>query len=120
MKKNKEKLSAIRRKIDKTDIEIIKLINKRASLAKQTAQFKRSQYMTRSERKRFIKKISTNNHGPLKEADLENIYSEILSTCREIQSPKTISYLGPVGSHTQEAADKKFGLNSRKNSLKNN
>ena len=114
MKKNKEKLSAIRRKIDKTDIEIIKLINQRASLAKQTAQFKAQSVYDPKREKEVIKKISTNNHGPLKEGDLENIYSEILSICREIQSPKTISYLGPIGSHTQEAADKKFGLNSRK------
>ena len=114
MKKNKEELRAIRRKIDETDIKIIKLLNQRASLAKQTAQFKAQTVYDPKREKEVIKKISINNHGPLKEPDLENIYSEILSTCREIQSPKTISYLGPIGSHTQEAADKKFGLNSRK------
>ena len=73
MKKNKEKLSAIRRKIDETDIKIIKLLNKRASLAKQTAQFKAVTVYDPKREKEVIKKISTNNHGPLKEADLENI-----------------------------------------------
>ena len=73
MKKNKEKLGAIRRKIDKTDIEIIKLINQRASLAKQTAQFKAQSVYDPKREKEVIKKISTNNCGPLKEADLENI-----------------------------------------------
>ena len=63
MKKNKEKLSAIRRKIDETDIKIIKLLNKRASLAKQTAQFKAVTVYDPKREKEVIKKISTNKNG---------------------------------------------------------
>ena len=61
MKKNKEELRAIRRKIDETDIKIIKLLNQRASLAKQTAQFKAQSVYDPKREKEVIKKISTNN-----------------------------------------------------------
>ncbi|NSW73364.1 prephenate dehydratase [bacterium] len=114
MKKNKEKLNTIRRKIDETDAQITRLLNKRASLAKQTSQFKAETVYDPEREKEVIKKISKNNSGPLNKIDLENIYSEILSVCRGIQKPKTISYLGPIGSHTQGAANKKFGIQSEK------
>ena len=114
MKKNKEKLKIIRKKIDATDVLITKLLNKRASLAKQTSQFKSQTVYDPEREKEVIKKISKNNTGPLNRTDIENIYSEILSICRGIQKPKTISYLGPEGSHTQGAADKKFGIHTEK------
>ena len=74
MKKNKEELRAIRRKIDETDIKIIKLLNQRASLAKRTAQFKAQTVYDPKREKEVIKKISINNHGPLKEPDLSLIH----------------------------------------------
>ena len=114
MKKNKEELKIIRKKIDATDARITKLLNKRATLAKQTAQFKFQTVYDPEREKEVIKKISKNNTGPLNKTDIENIYLEILSICRGIQKSKTISYLGPMGSHTQGAADKKFGIQSEK------
>ena len=66
MKKNKEELRAIRRKIDETDIKIIKLLNQRASLAKQTAQFKAQTVYDPKREKEVIKKYQSTTMAHLK------------------------------------------------------
>ena len=110
----RKKLDNIRKKIDTTDRQILSLLNKRASLAQQTSQYKRTSFYDPKREKEVLNKIFKKNNGPLSEKDIQNIYLEILSSCREIQAPTNISYLGPPGSHIHEAAQKKFGERSNK------
>ena len=110
----RKKLDNIRKKIDTTDRQILSLLNNRASLAQQTSQYKRTSFYDPKREKEVLNKIFKKNNGPLSEKDIQNIYLEILSSCREIQAPTNISYLGPPGSHTHEAAQKKFGERSNK------
>jgi chorismate mutase/prephenate dehydratase len=45
------------------------------------------------------------NEGPLTEAHVRAIYSEILSSSRHLQRPLRIAYFGPQGTYTHRAAE---------------
>ncbi|MFH1767980.1 MAG: prephenate dehydratase [Candidatus Omnitrophota bacterium] len=105
-------LSKIRRKIDSVDSEIIKMLNERAKLASQVANFKTKNKLDiySAEREALIlgrlKKIS---HGPLQDSDIEIIFREILSVCRALRVILNVVYLGPEGTFTHLAAIRRFG-----------
>lgn len=107
--KKKENLNTIRRQIDETDIKILSLLNKRAVLARKTTVLKKDIVFDPKREKEILSKLKSINKGPIKEKNIEKIYLEILNTCREIQNPTKIAYLGPIGSNTQEAVLARFG-----------
>jgi len=112
MKKN---LNLIRKDIDKTDREIARLINKRASLALEVGKVKnktgKAVYVPSRE-----KEVMKNVLGELKKLkpvlstqSVENIYTEIISASRDLETPTKIAFLGPWATFTHQAAMKKFG-----------
>lgn len=109
MSSKNDKLIIIRNRIDKVDDELTTLLNKRATLAKQTTKLKPNTILDPTREGKILKKIKSKNNGPITNTGLEQIYREILSVCREIQMPVQVSYLGPEGSNTNEATIKTFG-----------
>jgi len=107
--KKKNDLNKIRKQIDETDIKILSLLNKRASLARKTTALKKDIVFDPKREKQVLSKLAKTNKGPIKKRNIEEIYLEILNTCREIQNPTKIAYLGPAGSNTQEAVLTRFG-----------
>jgi len=107
--REKDKLTTIRNEIDEVDKDLIELLNKRATLAKKTTALKQNMVFDPTREKKILKKIKLKNIGPMANKGLEQIYREILSVCREIQTPVQVSYLGPEGSNTNEATTKIFG-----------
>ena len=57
----------------------------------------------------ILKRVVASNTGPISDNGLQQIYKEVLSACREVQDPMLVTYLGPQGSNTNEAAIKVFG-----------
>lgn len=98
----------LRRRIDRIDDQILKLLNRRAKYAKQTTRFKKSVYDPARERA-VLKRLTSANTGPLPNRSLIAVYREILSTCRKMQQPITVAYLGPEGSFSHAAAIRHFG-----------
>jgi len=107
------KLQQVRRSIDTLDREIAKLINKRASLALDVAKIKSktrndSSIYVPSREKEVIKNV-TSAGGILDEEAVRNIYTEIISACRNLECPIKIAFLGPWATFTHQAAIRNFG-----------
>ncbi|MCV6637035.1 prephenate dehydratase [Candidatus Albibeggiatoa sp. nov. NOAA] len=108
-------LSAIRQQIDKTDIEIQELLNKRAQLAKQVAQAKYAEeenptfYRPERENQVLQNVITRNKDGLLEDSTLTLLFREIMSACLALQKKLRVGCLGPEGTYSQAATFKQFG-----------
>lgn len=109
---DKSKLDAIRKRIDELDDKLIKLINKRAALAKEVGAFKKDNnepYYRPEREAQILRRVVGNNEGPLSDDELARLFREIISACLALEQPLRIAYLGPEGTFTQTAALKHFG-----------
>ncbi|MCA6084876.1 prephenate dehydratase [Candidatus Endomicrobiellum agilis] len=109
------KIQCARQSIDKVDREIVKLINKRAELALEVAREKSKNggkgggdIYVPSREKEVLKNVIASKKV-LGEEALRNIYTEIISACRNLESPTKIAFLGPWATFTHQAAIKNFG-----------
>jgi chorismate mutase/prephenate dehydratase len=106
------KLSEIRKSIDKIDGDIAKLVSKRAKLALEVGKNKDksggSIYVP-SREKAVLRNVFAAGKGALDEEALANIYTEIISACRNLEAPEKIAFLGPWATFTHQAAMKRFG-----------
>ncbi|MBD3264907.1 MAG: prephenate dehydratase [Candidatus Omnitrophica bacterium] len=108
-------LKKLREDIDKIDNQILNLLNRRVNKVLKVSKLKQkksiSSYAPEREAK-ILRRLRALNKGPLSKKDLENIFREILSSCRSQRSLLKIAYLGPQGTFTHLAALKKFGRKS--------
>jgi chorismate mutase/prephenate dehydratase len=106
-------LQELRQQIDEIDNEMLQLLNKRMEVVKKVGEFKRitNTIIYRPEReKAIIDRLSALNQGKLlNRSAIEAIYLEIFAVSRNIELPERISYLGPEGSFTHQAAESRFG-----------
>jgi chorismate mutase/prephenate dehydratase len=101
-----------RKAIDELDQRIVELISERARHAGEIGRTKAAQaaeaFAPAREQEVFAR-LAALNPGPLPDAALRAIYREIISACRALEQPLTISYWGPAGSNTHVAALHRFG-----------
>lgn len=105
-------LAKLRKNIDKVDDQLLKLLNERVKLVNNVASLKAKNKLEifSPEREALIlRRLKELNKGPLKNADAEIIFEEILSVCRALKVILDIAYLGTEGTFTHLAAVKKFG-----------
>ena len=107
-------LRVVRQQIDKIDLQIQNLLNKRAQCAQKVADIKinNSEHndLYRPEREAMVlKNIIARNNGPLSNKEVARLFREIMSACLATELPLGVAYLGPEGSFTQVAAAKQFG-----------
>lgn len=110
-----DELKAVRERIDALDEQIQALITERARCALEVARVKGASASPeanfyRPEREaEVLRNVVARNQGPLPNEDLVRLFREIMSSCRALQRPMRIAYLGPEGTYTQAAALKHFG-----------
>ncbi len=105
-----EQLKQLRDQIDAIDDELLKLMNQRAELAQQIGAIKKSGIVYRPEREaQILTRLIEQNAGPLSNAHVMHLFTEIMSLCRSLEKSMTIAYLGPSGTFSEEAALKRFG-----------
>jgi chorismate mutase/prephenate dehydratase len=113
-----DKFKQFREQIDQLDDEMLKLANRRAALAQQIGHLKGDEAVLRPEREaQVLRRLQKNNSGPLSNAAVAQLFTEVMSQCRALEAPLTIAYLGPEGTFTQAAALKHFGHSVHTDSL---
>ena len=109
------KISQLRRSINDIDKSILDLINKRLLVAKEIGDIKKEKgsfVYDKSRENQVMQRLNDLNQGPFKQQALHQIFTDIISACREIQTPTKISYLGPEATFTHIAAMELFGHSS--------
>ena len=105
-----EKLIQFREQIDRLDGELLKLVNQRAALAQRIGLLKDDGVVLRPEREaQVLQRVQDNNKGPLSNAAVAQLFTEVMSQCRALEAPLSVAYLGPEGTFTEAAALKRFG-----------
>jgi chorismate mutase/prephenate dehydratase len=105
-----EKLEQLREQIDRLDVELLILANRRAALAQQVGHQKENGVVLRPEREaQVLARMILQNPGPLSPEGVKTLFTEIISQCRAMEAQLKIAYLGPEGTFTEAAALKRFG-----------
>ncbi len=105
-------LLKLRDEIDSLDNHMLNFLNQRMDIVKKVGELKRSNnaIIYRPEReKNIIDRLSDLSNGLLNKKAIEAIFLEIFAAARNIELPERISYLGPDGSFTHQAAESRFG-----------
>jgi chorismate mutase/prephenate dehydratase len=108
-------LEDVRTKIDRVDQELLKLLNERADLVHHVGEIKRKEgleiYAPDREERLLLKLVASNKErkGRLPEKSIRAIYREIISAALALEQDLKITFLGPAGSWTHQAAISRFG-----------
>ncbi len=109
MKKN---LNKLRDDIDKIDTKLLDLISKRAFIAQEVGKLKNDGVIYRPEREaQVLLRLLKENQGPLLNEGITNIFKSIISNCRALEKKLSVSFLGPLGTFSEEATIRQFGEN---------
>lgn len=107
-----KKLTELRKKLSSLDERIVSLLNERAKVAGQIGENKKKmgkEIYDPVQEAKVYERICAFNCGPLSNEALKEIYREIISAARALQSPITVSFLGPEASFSHLAALNHFG-----------
>jgi len=107
-----KRLFELRGEIDRIDHELVELLQKRLDIAKKIGVEKERvshQPLDVAREREVLKNILKINKGIFPPDGLKAIFSEIISTCRNVQRSQRIGYLGPETTFTHMAACKFFG-----------
>lgn len=109
-----DQLKPLRERIDSLDQQILELLNQRANAALEVGVIKKTfdvnEAILKPEREAMIiRRLQDLNSGPVPDMALEAIWSQIISTCRGLESVLTVAYIGPHGTFSEQAALKHFG-----------
>src|SRR4051794_4301303 len=110
-------LLELRTSIDQVDRELLALLNRRAALANEVGELKRTEGspVFRPEREaQVINGLQAANPGPLKDNNIAHIWREIMSACRALEAPQRLAFLGPTGTFSEQAAMQFFGASIEK------
>lgn len=107
-------LAGLRERIDGIDRSIQGLIAERAQFAGQVGQAKGKlaaavDYYRPEREAQVLRRVVDRNDGPLNDEVLVRVFREIMSACLAQQEPLKIGFLGPEGTHSQQAVYKHFG-----------
>jgi chorismate mutase/prephenate dehydratase len=99
-----------RDQIDAIDEQLLKLVNERASHARQIGELKGEGPIYRPEREaQVLRRLLDLNAGPLPGEAVTAIFRSVMSNCRALERALTVAFLGPLGTFSEEAANKQFG-----------
>jgi len=106
-----QQLKQHRDQIDAIDEQILKLVNERANHARHIGELKDDGVIYRPEREaQVLRRLCELNAGPLPADAVTNIFRSIMSNCRALEKELTVAFLGPLGTYSEEAALKQFGV----------
>ena len=105
-----DNIKQLRERIDALDLEILKLVNERASAAHAIGKLKEGGTVYRPEREaQVLRRLSEHNPGPLPDKVVAHVFTEVISACRALEDAFSVASLGPRGTFSEEAVIKHFG-----------
>ena len=105
-------LTDLRRELDRIDGDILAAINRRAQIAQQIGELKRSDAQRVYDPAReaeVLRQALDNNPGPLSGDAVRAVFREVVSGSRAVQAPTRVAYLGPEFTFSHLAAIEGFG-----------
>ncbi len=103
-------LKNFRNQIDAIDEKLLALVNERAQLARTIGNLKQGDPIYRPEREaQVLRRLLENNAGPLSGEAVTAIFRGVMSNCRALEKELSVAFLGPLGTFSEEAANKQFG-----------
>jgi chorismate mutase/prephenate dehydratase len=105
-------LKKLRTEIDKYDLEILALLNKRAGVAAHIGKVKADtggDVFNAAREEEVLGNILKAHKGPLQEVTVKAIFRELISGSRALQSVQRVAFLGPDYSYSHIAAIERFG-----------
>ena len=109
------KLIDLRNQIDSIDNHILKLLQKRADIAKKVGSLKAgtgTQIHIPHREYEILNRLKTQNHGIYPEDSIDKIWTEIFTASRSVQKTNRVAFLGPSGSFGHTASLSFFGANA--------
>ncbi|MGF1471607.1 MAG: prephenate dehydratase [Rubrobacteraceae bacterium] len=110
--RNPGEMGDLREQIDAVDKELVRLLDRRARLARSVGEIKRAQglevYAPARERV-VLDRLEQFSEGDFPRRGLELVFREIISCSISLEAPLKVSYLGPETTFTHEAAHRAFG-----------
>ena len=105
-------LAELRARIDQINLTLVDLLSERARIAQTVGRLKHADgapiHQPARERE-VLERVTRHNPGPLTDAHLERIFTEIISACMALEQTIRIAYLGPEHTYSHEAARGRFG-----------
>ena len=99
--------------IDVIDSELLRLVNARAELALEIGTLKADGIVYRPEREaQVLRRLTEINCGPLTEVAIASIFRSIMASCRALEKGLIVAFLGPLGTFSEEASLKQFGIHT--------
>src|SRR5262245_12081273 len=109
-------LGPLRKRIDRIDDQLLRLLNRRAALALEIAARKaqtNAPVYAPGREKGVLERVMHANGGPLRPADVRTIFTDIISVSRGLEQTLRVAYFGPEGTYTHLAARRQFGVAAR-------
>ena len=113
--KKQPSLALFRRRLDRIDADLLKLLSERTSVVMQVKAAKQATggriWVPEREaaQLRRLSRLNQKSDVPVPEAALEAIFGEVLSASRALQRELRVAYLGPEGTYSELAAHQHFG-----------
>lgn len=105
-----ETLKQYRDRIDTIDEQLLTLVNQRAALAREIGDLKNGGQIYRPEREaQVLRRLLEHNTGPLSGEAVTAIFRSVMCNCRALEKEISVAFLGPLGTFSEEAANKQFG-----------
>jgi chorismate mutase/prephenate dehydratase len=111
-----EELKELREAIDRLDMDLLGLLNKRMELAKEVGRIKAAKGLTLFDPRReelIYERLTNANPGPITDESLRSIYREIFAASRLLQYVLQVAYPGPEWTYSHLAALSLFGHSAR-------
>jgi chorismate mutase/prephenate dehydratase len=104
-----DELRPLRDEIDCIDADLLRLIGRRAELARRIGAIKQGNIYRPEREAQILQRVIQANAGPLEPATMGHLFREIMSACLALEQPLRVAYLGPAATFTEGAARKHFG-----------
>ena len=108
-------LDDLRAQIDELDHKLLELLRRRAEVARQIGELKRSagqEILDTAREQAHLQSLAQSDTGLLSPEAVRAVFAEIVSACRAVQESLSVAFLGPAYTFTHLGALRRFGTSA--------